>query len=59
MYSAYAQGYTLVIYIIYIYILLSSSYFVCPLFHFRMSQNIVVFLNIKVINLLILLLYPY
>ena len=33
--------------------LLSSSYFVCPLFHFGMSQNIVLFLKIKVINLLI------
>ena len=59
MYSAYAQGYTLVIYIIYIYILLSPSYFVCPLFHFEMSQNIVMFLKIKVINLLIFLLYPH
>ena len=31
----------------------------CPLFHFEMSQNIVLFLKIKDINLLIFLLYPY
>ena len=39
--------------------LLFLSHFVCPLFHFGMSQNIVLFLKIKVINLLIFLLYPY
>ena len=37
----------------------SPSQFVCPLFHFVMSWNIVLFLKIKVINLLIFLLYPY
>ena len=40
-------------------LLLSPSHFVCPLFHFGMSQNIILFLKIKVINLLIFLLYPY
>ena len=35
------------------------SHFVCPLFHFGMFQNIVMFLKIKVINLLMFLLYPY
>ena len=39
-------------------IILPLSWFVCPLFHFRMSQNIVLFLKIKVINLLMFLLYP-
>ena len=39
--------------------ILSPSHFVCLLFHFRMSQNIVMFLKIKVINLLMFLLYPY
>ena len=39
--------------------ILPPSYFVCPLFHFGMSQNIVLFLKIKIINLLIFLLYPY
>ena len=34
------------------YYILPSSHFVCPLFHFEMSQNIVLFLKIKVINLL-------
>ena len=37
---------------------LSPSHFVCPLFHFKMFQNIVLFLKIKVISLLIFLLYP-
>ena len=40
-------------------IILSPSYFICPLFYFEMSQNIVLFLKIKVINLLMFLLYPY
>ena len=40
-------------------LLLPPSHFVCPLFHFEMSQNIVLFLKIKVINLLMFLLYPY
>ena len=39
--------------------ILLPSYFVCPLLHFGMSQNIVMFLKIKVINLLIFLLYLY
>ena len=39
--------------------LLLPSHFVYPLFHFEMSQNIVLFLKIKVINLLMFLLYPY
>ena len=39
--------------------LLPLSHFVCHLFHFGMSQNIVMFLKIKVINLLMFLLYPY
>ena len=39
--------------------LLPPSYFFCPLFYFEMSQNIVLFLKIKVINLLMFLLYPY
>ena len=43
---------------IYIYIL-PPSHFFCPLFHFEMSQNIVLFPKIKLINLLIFLLYPY
>ena len=34
-------------------------HFFCHLFHFEMFQNIVLFLKIKVINLLIFLLYPY
>ena len=38
---------------------LPPSQFVCPLFHFGMSQNIVLFLKIKIIGLLIFLLYPY
>ena len=33
--------------------------FICPLFHFEISQNIDLFLKIIVINLLIFLLYPY
>ena len=41
------------------YHLLPLSHFVCPLFHFGMSQNIVLFLKIKVIKLLMFLLYPY
>ena len=40
-------------------ILLPPSYLFCFLFHFEMSQNIVMFLKIKVINLLMFLLYPY
>ena len=40
-------------------IILPPSHFVCPLFHFEMSQNIVMFLKIRVINLLMFLLYPY
>ena len=40
------------------YIILPPSHFFGPLFHFEMSQNIVLFLKIKVINLLIFLLYP-
>ena len=44
---------------VYYNLLLPPSHFVCPLFHFEMSQNIVLFLKIKVINLLIFLLYPY
>ena len=40
-------------------LILPPSQFVYPLFHFEMSQNIVLFLKIKVINLLIFLLYPY
>ena len=39
--------------------ILPPSHFFCPLFHFEMSQNIVLFLKIKVINLLMFLLYPY
>ena len=39
--------------------ILPLSHFVCPLFHFRMSQNTVLFLKVKVINLLMFLLYPY
>ena len=34
-------------------LVLPPPHFVCPLFHFEMSQNIVLFLKIKVINLLI------
>ena len=49
----------LVNYFIKILILLSSFQFVCLLFYFKMSQNIVMFLKIKVINLLIFLLYLY
>ena len=41
------------------YILLTPSHFVCPLFYFEMSQNIILFLKIRVINLLMFLLYPY
>ena len=41
------------------HLILPPSHFVCPLFHFGMSQNIVLFLKIKVINLLMFLLYPY
>ena len=41
------------------HVILSSSQFFCPLFYFEMSQNIVLFLKIKVINLLISLLHPY
>ena len=37
---------------------LPPSHFVCPLLHFEMSQNIILFLKIKVINLLMFLLYP-
>ena len=50
--------------VMFVYLFISSdllppSHFVCPLFHFEMSQNLVMFLKIKVINLLIFLLYPY
>ena len=38
--------------------LLPLSHFFCPLFYFKISQNIVLFLKIKVINLLMFLLYP-
>ena len=40
-------------------LVLPPPHFICPLFHFEMSQNIVLFLKIKVINLLVFLLYPY
>ena len=40
-------------------ILLLPFHFVCPIFYFGMSQNIVLFLKVKVINLLMFLLYPY
>ena len=40
-------------------IILPLSHFVCPLFYFGMYQNIVMFLKIRVINLLIFLLYSY
>ena len=40
-------------------VIFPPSHFVCPLFHFGMFQNIVLFLKIKTINLLMLLLYPY
>ena len=43
----------------YVHLNTPSVHFVCPLFHFEMSQNIVMFLKIRVINLLIFLLYPY
>ena len=36
-------------------LILPPSHFVCPLFHFEMFQNIVLFLKIKVINLLMFL----
>ena len=53
----------LIVYVCQVYIkrnyLLSSFHFFCPLFHFEMSQNIILFLKIKIINLLIFLLYPY
>ena len=39
-------------------LILPPSHFICPIFRFRMSQNIVLFLKIKVINLLMFLLYP-
>ena len=39
--------------------LLPPSHFVCPLFYFGIYQNIILFLKIKVINLLIFLLYLY
>ena len=39
--------------------ILPPSHFVCPLFHFEISQIIVLFLKIRVINLLMFLLYPY
>ena len=35
--------------------ILPPSHFFCPLFHFETSQNIVLFLKIKVINLLMFL----
>ena len=40
-------------------IILSLFHFICSLFYFEMSQNIIMFLKIKVINLLMFLLYPY
>ena len=40
-------------------LLLPPSHFFCHLFHFEMSQNIIMFLKIKVINLVMFLLYPY
>ena len=45
--------------IVYFKKLLPPSQFVYPLFHFRMSQNIVLFLKLIIINLLMFLLYPY
>ena len=39
-------------------LILPPSHFVGPLFHFGMSQNIVLFLKIKIISLLMFLLYP-
>ena len=39
--------------------ILPSSHFVCLLFYFGKSQNIVLFLKIKVIDLLMFLLYLY
>ena len=41
-----------------LFIILPSK-FVCRLFHLGMSQNNILILKIKVINLLIFLLYPY
>ena len=41
------------------YLVLPPSHFFCPLFHFEISQNIILFLKIKVINLLMFLLYLY
>ena len=41
------------------YLVLPHSHFFGPLFHFEMSQNIILFLKIKVINLLMFLLYLY
>ena len=40
-------------------LVLPPFYFVCLLFYFGMTQIIVLFLKIKVINLLMFLLYPY
>ena len=37
----------------------SLSQFVCLLFYFEMFQNIILFLKIKIINLLMFLLYLY
>ena len=45
-------------YLLYIQIL-HPFQFVCSLFYFGISQNIVLFLKIKVINLPMFLLYPY
>ena len=41
------------------FVILPPFHFVYPLFHFGMSQNIVLFLKIKMINLLMFLLYSY
>ena len=42
-----------------LFLILHPSHFFRPLFYFEISQNIVLFLKIKVINLLMFLLYPY
>ena len=57
--NGYLKKKTLVEFIIHLLIrkILSLSQFVCPLFYFGMSQNIVMFLKKKVINLLMFLLY--
>ena len=40
-------------------VIYSPSHIFCLIFYFEMPQNIILFLKIKVINLLIFLLYPY